>query len=186
MVLTKPDVAFKTMRVDGGIGEPLIYGLIGGCAGAVVSVLLSIGLQSMGLFASQREAFGRLAAMGIGSVLLVVLMPVLVTICLFIGALIAHVCLWIFGGVNRPFETTFRVISFSQGSVGPLQIIPVCGGFIALVWGLVVECIGLARTHETDMWRAVLAILLPFILCCGCFFALFAFGLTGVWSASQR
>ena len=37
-----------------------------------------------------------------------------------------------------------------------LQLIPVCGGVIAAVWGIVVNCIGLARAHETDTGRAVL------------------------------
>jgi len=48
-----------------------------------------------------------------------------------------------------------------------LQLIPVCGGVIAAVWGIVVNCIGLARAHETDTGRAVLAVFLPIILCCG-------------------
>ena len=34
MVLTKPGEAFTAMRREGGLGEPLIYALIGGCAGA--------------------------------------------------------------------------------------------------------------------------------------------------------
>jgi hypothetical protein len=46
-------------------------------------------------------------------------------------------------------------------------MIPVCGGLIAAVWGLVVNCIGLARAHETDTGRAVLAVMLPVIVCCG-------------------
>src|SRR5438309_7685657 len=33
MVLTKPDQAFRAMRTEGGLGDPLIYALIGGCAG---------------------------------------------------------------------------------------------------------------------------------------------------------
>src|SRR5207247_9910303 len=40
MVLTKPGEAFTVMKREGGLGEPLIYALIGGCAGAVVSFLL--------------------------------------------------------------------------------------------------------------------------------------------------
>src|ERR1700731_3373122 len=37
MVLTKPDLAFRTMKTEGGLAEPLIYALIGGCAGAIVA-----------------------------------------------------------------------------------------------------------------------------------------------------
>jgi hypothetical protein len=55
-------------------------------------------------------------------------------------------------------------------------MIPICGGFIAGVWALVCNCIGLARAHETDTGRAVLAVLLPVIVCCGGIFLVFMFG----------
>jgi hypothetical protein len=47
------------------------------------------------------------------------------------------------------------------------MIVPFCGGLISGIWGLVAECIGLARAHETDTGRAVLAVFLPLIVCCG-------------------
>src|ERR1041385_3451371 len=56
MVLTKPDLAFRTMKTEGGLVEPLIYALIGGCAGAIVAFLYSFLFQSMGIFAGQRDA----------------------------------------------------------------------------------------------------------------------------------
>jgi hypothetical protein len=167
MVLTKPDQAFRTMKTEGGLAEPLIYALIGGCVGGIVSLLLSLGLQSMGLFAGQRDTFTAMAGIGIGMIGLIVLVPVFIVIGLFIGAAIVHLCLMIVGGANKSFETTFRVLAFSQGSTGPLQVIPICGGLIAFVWALVVDCIGLARAHETRTGRAVLAVLLPLIVCCG-------------------
>jgi len=46
-------------------------------------------------------------------------------------------------------------------------MIPFCGGMIAGVWNIVLEIIGLARAHETDTGKAVLAVLLPIIVCCG-------------------
>jgi hypothetical protein len=167
MVLTKPDLAFRTMKTEGGLAEPLIYALIGGCVGGIVSLLLSLGLQSMGLFAGQRDAFTAMAGIGIGLIALIVLVPVFIVIGLFIAAAIVHLCLMIVGGANKSFEATFRVLAFSHGSTGPLQIIPVCGGLIAGVWALVVNCIGLARAHETTTGRAVLAVFLPLVVCCG-------------------
>ena len=189
MVLTKPDLAFRTMKTEGGLAEPLIYALIGGCVGGIVSLLLSLGLQSMGLFAGQRDTFAALAGIGVGSIALIVLVPVFIVIGLFIGAAIVHLCLMIVGGANKSFETTFRVLSFSQGSTGPLQIIPLCGGLIAGVWALVVNCIGLARAHETTTGRATLAVLLPVIVCCGgglLLLFLFMFGALGAWSGSHH
>jgi hypothetical protein len=187
MVLTKPDLAFRTMKTEGGLAEPLIYALIGGCVGGIVSLLLSLGLQSMGVFAGQRDSFAALAGLGIGSFALIILVPLFIVIALFIGAAIVHLCLMIVGGANKSFETTFRVLAFSHGSTGPLQIIPVCGGLISAVWALVVNCIGLARAHETTTGRAVLAVFLPLLVCCGGGILLaMMFGVLGAWSASQH
>ena len=167
MVLTKPDAAFRSMKIEGGLVEPLIYALIGGWLGGVVTFLFSLGFKSMGLFANRNNAFGMLTGMGIGSIAFIILLPVMIVIGLFIGGAIVHLCLMIVGGANKTFEATFRVLAFSQGSTGPLQMIPVCGGLIAGVWGLVVTCIGLARAHETETGRAVFAVFLPLVVCCG-------------------
>src|SRR4029079_9116123 len=58
MVLTRPAEAFTAMKREGGFGEPLIYGVIGASVGGIVSFLFSLALQSFGLFADHRNAFG--------------------------------------------------------------------------------------------------------------------------------
>src|SRR5207247_9249188 len=120
------------------------------CFWAVVSFLFSLGLHSIGLFSDRQNALVAMAGMGIGSVAFIILLPLLVVIGLFIGSAIVHLCLMIVGGANQPFETTFRVLAFSQGSTGPLQMIPLCGSLIAGIWALVINCIGLARAHESE------------------------------------
>jgi hypothetical protein len=167
MVLTRPDFAFRSMKLEGGLAGPIIYALIGGCAGGIVSFLFSLGFQSIGLSMGHRSALAVLTGMGIGSAAFIILLPVLIVLGLFIGGAIVHLCLMIVGGANKTFEATLRVLAFTQGSTGPLQMVPICGGIIAGVWALVLNCIGLARAHETDTGRAVLAIFLPLIVCCG-------------------
>jgi len=187
MVLTKPAEAFSVMRREGGLGEPLIYALIGGCVGGIVSFLFSMGFQSIGLFADKNNSLAAMAGMGIGSAAMIILLPLFIVIGLFIGSAIVHLCLMMVGGANQSFETTFRVLAFSQGSAGPLQIIPLCGGVISGVWALVCNCIGLARAHETDTGRAVLAVFLPLIVCCGGGLLIaFMFGAMGAWTASHH
>src|SRR4029079_16985655 len=129
--------------------------------------LFSLLLHSFGMFTDQRNPLGAMAGMGIGSMGFIILAPLAIVICLFIVAGIVHLFLMIVGGANQPFETTFRVLAFTQGSTGVLQLIPVCGGVIAAVWGIVVNCIGLARAHETDTGRAVLAVVVALVICCG-------------------
>src|SRR5215813_9797224 len=67
MVLTRPAEAFSVMKREGGLGEPLIYALIGGCVGGIVSFLFSLGFQSMGLFANRNNSITAMTGMGIGS-----------------------------------------------------------------------------------------------------------------------
>jgi hypothetical protein len=100
------------MKRQGGLGEPLLYAVIGGCLSGIVSFLFSIGLHSVGLFADRHDAFTAMAGMGIGSVVIIILLPLFVIIGLFIVSAVVHVCLMIVGGANQPFETTYRVVAF--------------------------------------------------------------------------
>ena len=167
MVLTKPTAAFTAMSREGGLSEPLIYAVIGGSIGLIASLLFNLAFQSFGLLADRSNALTGMIGAGFGLVFCIILMPVFVAIAMFVGAGILHLCLMIVGGAKQPFETTFRVLCFAMGSTYPLMIVPICGGFIAGVWGIVTECIGLAQAHETDTGRAVLAVFLPLIVCCG-------------------
>jgi hypothetical protein len=181
MVLIRPTEAFSVMKREGGLGEPLIYALIGGCVGGIVQFLFSLGFQSIGLFADKNNSLAAMTGMGIGSVAMIILLPLFIVIVLFIWSAIMHLCLMIVGGANQPFETTLRVVAFTNGSTGPLQIVPLCGGVISFVWTIVCYCIGLARAHDTDTGRAVLAVFLPLIVCCGGLVILFMFGV-GAWT----
>ena len=187
MVLIRPNEAFSVMKREGGLGEPLIYALIGGCVGGIVAFLFSLGFRSIGFFADKDNSLAAMTGMGIGSAAMIILLPLFVVIGLFVGSGIVHLCLMIVGGANHSFETTFRVFAFTQGSASPLQIIPLCGGVISGVWALVCNCIGLARAHETDTGRAVLAVFLPVIVCCGGGLLIaFMFGAMGAWTASHH
>src|SRR3954466_12399829 len=117
MVLTRPTEAFSIMKREGGFGEPLIYALIGGCIGGIVAFLFSLGFQSLGLFTDRHNnSLAAMAGIGIGSTIMIILLPLFIVIGLFIGSAIVHLCLMIVGGANQSFETTFRVLAFSHGS----------------------------------------------------------------------
>lgn len=168
MVLTKPVDAFTAMRREGGFTEPLLYGLVGGCFGYIVYLLFVLLMPSVAMFGGDRHnALAGFIGMGFGLFFTIILIPLFLVVGLFIGSAILHLCLMLVGGAKQSYETTFRVMCFSLGSTYPLVIIPFCGSIIAAVWGIIAECIGLARAHETDTGRAVLAVFLPLIVCCG-------------------
>jgi hypothetical protein len=168
LLITKPSEAFTMMRPEGGLIDPLLFGLIGGCAGGIVSLLFQGLLKSIPGFAGRNDVLDYFGV-GLWTIIIIyaVLMPVLVAIGLFVGGGILHLCLMMVGGANRSFETTFRVACFTAGSANLFSMIPFCGGIIALVYHIVLECIGLSRAHPTTTGKALLAIFLPMIVCCG-------------------
>jgi len=177
MILTRPTEAFTVMRTEGGLGDPLLFGVIGGSIGAIVWILVSAALHSLGWAAtlSQQRSLESLMGASVSGAMLVlrvILTPIVITIALFIWAALVHVFLMMAGGANKTFETTFRTLSFAYGATSLFAIIPCCGGFIALVWGLIADCIGISRSHETDIGRAVMAVILPVVVCCGGIFLL--------------
>src|SRR6266496_615018 len=163
MVLSRPVAAFTAMKREGGLGEPLLYATIGGTFGVVFAVIYNFVLRSFTSFGDRHDAFAHLLG-GLGWIVILIV-----------------------GGAKQTFETTFRVVCFAEGSASPLLVIPFCGGLIAGIWKIVLYCIGLARAHETDTGRAVLAVVLPVIVCCGGVLLIaMMFGALGAWSTSQH
>jgi hypothetical protein len=165
-VLVRPTEAFTAMKREGGLWEPLLYALIGGTFGSVIGIAYRLGLQVVAgtAFSGSSDASWMFSAMGL--VFLMIFSPLFVVIGAFLVAGVIHLCLLMVGGARRDFETTFRVVCFTIGSVNPLQVVPLCGNVVAGVWGLVLYCIGLSRAHETETGRAVLAVFLPLVICC--------------------
>ncbi len=174
-VLTKPSETFATMKRDGGIGGvllyPVIFGSIGGIAGIVYQLLARMAMSSaLPQQSAQTPGFNPAAMMAMSTGMLVgfaIFMPVLIALGSFVGAGILHLSLMICGGAKQPFETTFRTYCYVHGSAGVLQIVPACGAMVAWIWALVCLCIGLWKTHEIGVGKAILAVFLPTIVCCG-------------------
>jgi hypothetical protein len=166
MVLTKPGSAFSVMRTEGGFGEPLLYAIIGGAIGVIVWFIFSLCLHAIGFIGTGREAWSPILGMTVSGMFLIWRLVGIAVGPFIFGALV-HLSLMLLGGAKKTFETTFRVIAFSQGSTMPLQLVPCCGWSISLVWWLVANCIGVARAHEIDAGKATLAVFLPVIVCCG-------------------
>lgn len=174
VVLTKPSEAFATMKREGGLGGPLLYpvifGSIGSIAGLAYQFLMNLGTSAVAQQASHQSGGINPAIFAgmTGGMLLVlaVFMPAFIAMGTFIGAGILHLSLMICGGAKQPFETTFRTYCYVQGSAGILQVVPLCGAMVSGIWALVCLCIGLSKTQEISTGKAVLAVLLPTVVCC--------------------
>jgi hypothetical protein len=185
LLITRPGEAFTMMRVEGGLMDPLLFGLIGGCAATVVSIFFQVLLESIPNYPSHSEAFNLfgLAPWVMASIYAAV-SPVSVLLWLFIGSAILHLCLMLVGGANRSFEATLRVVSYASGAGNLFSMIPVCGWLIAIIYLIVLACIGLTRAHQTTTGKALLAIFLPMFVCCCALVLLFAmlFGSLGAFA----
>lgn len=173
-VLTGPAAFFRSMAVTGGIGGPLVYALIVGYAGVVVSAIYEMVLNTvMGSSLSRFGGSEQMAAVmpylqgGLGLGIKLVLGPVFVVIGIFLFTGIIHLALMALGGAARGFEATFRVTCYSEASA-LLNIVPVCGSVLASVVMIVLMVIGLSEAHGTTRGRAAAAVLLPILLCCCC------------------
>ena len=93
--------------------------------------------------------------------------PVSVLVGIFINAGILHLCLMILKLGKKRFESTFRVVCYSQ-SIQVLMLIPIFGWFVAPVWQIVVTIIGLREVNTTTTGKAALAFFMPMIAMCGC------------------
>jgi hypothetical protein len=185
-VLMEPSRTFATMKVDGGIMKPFWFHLIFGGLGTFFYLFYFIAA----FFVFARFTANKIdLPTGAGVFILVtggaaVWCFMSAAINGFLQAGIVHLCLMLCGGARRPYETTFRAICYGSGSVLMLMIIPVLGPLMVIPWSIGISCISLAKAHDTDLWRAVLAIFLPVIVCCVLYVFLFLFsvGLGGLKS----
>jgi hypothetical protein len=81
-----------------------------------------------------------------------------------ISAGIKHLFVMLVRGNRRGFRASFRVVFYST-AVAPLSLVPLVGRWVALIWGIVAEVIGMARVHGMSHLRAFVAVFVaPFCL----------------------
>src|SRR5438105_7501093 len=74
MVLSRPTEAFTIMRREGGLGEPLLYAMIGGTFGAMFDFLYRFAFRSLIFFPTRHGPFDQLLS-GFGAIAGVILAP---------------------------------------------------------------------------------------------------------------
>ncbi len=175
LIVTAPGDAFSRLRPDGDLIWPLIFGLIfswiGQFFGQIWNLIFGSAMQSM------MGGFGDLegmAAFGASSILQVVitlvLWPVFYAIIVFIASGIYHLCLMLVGGVEQSplgFEGTLKVVAYSQ-VVGLANVVPILGFLIVLVGSIILAVVGFTQVHKTTQGKALIAVLIPLVLCCLC------------------
>jgi len=167
-----PLTFFSRTPTDAGIGKPLLYAILVGFIGTVGVALWQIVFTALQIpfFGIPQGKTDMVLPFFFTPLILVgyvVISPLLITIGVFIGSGILHLCLMIVGGNKKGFEATFRSVTYANSPM-VFNLIPFCGGYIAGIWAMVLAIIGLKQTHQIPVWKAIVAYLIPMVLCCGC------------------
>jgi hypothetical protein len=154
---------FNHMRCRGGYLSPLVYAVILGSFAILVSIgweCLFISLGDRFLDAGSSEQLGGLRSVSYG--LTAILSPVMIAVLVFVSSGVFHLVLLAMGGAARGFQTSFRVVCYSQGTA-VWNIVPFFGAAIGGIWNLVLVVIGLTESHGTSAWKAAAAVFIPVI-----------------------
>ena len=65
-------------------------------------------------------------------------------------------------------------------------VIPFVGGLVALVWRIYLMMLGVQQLHKANQGKALMGILLPVVLCCGCAAIGMIFAGAALFSALNR
>jgi hypothetical protein len=156
----EPTAFFSRLPRTGGTGAAVVYYLAVGMLVAGATLFW----QSLGATGMEQ---GPLAELGLGGddnpLLGFLFAPAYLLLGLVLAGGVIHVLLLVVGGATHGFGTTLRVLCYAY-SPQILGVIPMVGAIVGTIWMLVVAVIGLRSAHETETWRPVLAVLLPFLL----------------------
>jgi len=178
LFIVAPVRAFQRVPVRAEFVRPLIYAVILGTVGSLIGFLWdsAVGDLTSRWIPQQQTGFENVEGMeflsGLDvlsqhSALSVLFAPFLAAFGLFVGAALTHLFLMLVGGNMRGFFGTLRVVAYSSTS-NLSAIIPLCGPFLGILWTLALSIIGLSEVHQITKGKATLAVLLPFVLFCGC------------------
>lgn len=173
--MSNPVAFFRRVPLHGNFVIPLYYGIICHSVAIILMWAYQAGFQSIPIILNYTVAFGGYAPMAMNFswptmliflMAIIVIAPLFAIVSIFFTSAVYHVCLKIFGGANNGYEATFRAINYGS-SAQVLGVIPIVGSVVAGIWALVLNIIGLKEMHKTTYARAILAVLLPVIICCG-------------------
>jgi len=176
-VLLTPGSFFHRMPTRLGLAQPLLFAIVMGVAAAFFNWMWT--LTGSSLQALLQESVREAVKAPIYSFLVFLFSPLLVAFSVLIQAAAVHLALTIVGGNRLGFEATFRVAAYACATL-LLALVPVCGNLVGTLWYPVAMIVGIYSIHETDPWRAVVAVLAPMLVCLGVTGSTFMFLALGV------
>lgn len=161
-VMVSPRAFFRHTATEGGLREPLAFGVLFGSIGLMLELFWHFLLGEESLSSVN---IGFLGAYGAGAAFLAaaVLCPLAATAMICVTSLVVHFLLTVVRGGRKGFEATFRVVSYAQATQW-LALIPYVGGLVATLWLMIVQLVGVREIHEGSYTRVLIAFLIPAVL----------------------
>jgi len=168
-VLFEPHQTFPRMPVDGRLRRPVTFLIMLQLTAGLISTITSalVEFPSLAQNWSHSEELRNINLPIWGIVIAFPFFYILsVAISLgfsFVMAGIHHLILMLLGGANKGYDATYKVVCYSY-SAQVFNLI-FCAP-ASLIFYFVASIIGLSKVHGTEGWKAAVAMLTPFILCC--------------------
>lgn len=184
-----PEIFWRSLPANGSMTEPLIYAWLLGVIQAIPSFFVQaanfgqvkqslalIGKGNVPPFMDNLSPWVFAAVLTVGPI-------VFFPLSFFIGAGLVHLGCKLWGAGDKGFDATARVMGYAQAPIvfGWVPMI----GFVAIVYLLVLQILGVARVQEVSGGKAaggVLTIPLALGCLCGCLFGLGAMAAIGAVS----
>jgi len=164
-VMFSPSTFFDSMPLKGGYGKPILFAMICMGLGSIGIAILQVGMLVLGASSGGRSLNpGFLIVMGFMYVIvMLVSIPMSVVMAVFVGGGIYHGCLKLFGGGEKGYEATVRVLCYATAPY-ILGLIPLCGMYIGAFWQMGLQIYGAKRAHDMTLGRVLMAVFVPFFV----------------------
>lgn len=161
-VTFSPRKYFKNTLTEGGLREPLAFGILFGSIGLMLELFWQF-VAGEGSLSSIDLGFTGDYGTSLVFLAATVLCPLAATLIIGVTSLILHLLLSVVGGGKKGFEATFRAVCYSQAAQA-WALIPYVGGLVATLWLVAVQFIGIREIHEVSYTRVFIAFLIPAVL----------------------
>ncbi|WP_047865564.1 YIP1 family protein [Rubrobacter aplysinae] len=154
-LIVQPAEFFRGVALRDGLLNPIGFAVICALIGAFLGGLITIFAAVVGI---GDQGIGGAVGGFVGGLIFT---PILTPIGLFIWAGISHLFVMLFVRPdNAGYWSTFRVVSYVSAT-SLVSWVPILGGLVALVWGVILAILGIREVHSTTTGRAVLVVLVP-------------------------
>jgi hypothetical protein len=165
--------AFRRMPLNTELIRPILFAVLVGMIGAMAETFYdSVFSLAAWKFLPWMDRDENPAFGVVGSFVVLFFMPIIIPMMLIISSAVTHLMLLLLGAGRRGWTATFRVSCYAYASA-LLMVIPVAGSLASAIAGLIFGTCGLAVVHNTSRSRALVALLLPAAVCCGCVMLVF-------------